>query len=844
MAIKYDKNAPSGWGIDDTGHFTKVPTGYVLQNGQYIAPSAGPTATPAPSPTVAPVSVPNTPAPTTPSTDFTTFTGQTKPMAAPDGYQTLSFDDQDPQALMKLKDQYDVISTPYSSGGVIKLAYYGKPIQYNYMVDASGNRKKVRLDDSAGMQAAFAAGYKAESAPGVPTGNADINTAGGAVDQSQMKRATLRKVMPDGSVSRVVVQVGSADAQKYFGAGYTLETAAQAPDVAVTMQAPNGTTTVAPNKAEAQKLMSQGYTPITVAPNTPTTLPASVASRTGNGAMVGVTDINQANAAINADQEKDQASAAKSEEPPVRGGVSLATTTPTTPTVDLNKTLQDLLSGMNRPETPSLVETYGDLKTKYGTDNLETQLNDLNTQLNDVMARKAERIAAEKSKPVDLSLAAGRVSEVEQQENTRITALQNQMQSVQNQLTQKMQTVDTIMKYTQQDYQNATDAYDRQYSNSIQAINLVRGLQQDQKDEAEKVKDDARANLQIIYNSIQSGGTDFDALTAAEKLNITKLEMQAGLPQGFYATLKNKNPKGDVVSTFNTEENGKSYVGVMMRDGDKIWTQKFEVGDAKSSSQNGFELSAAQIADIVNKYENPQEAIDYMRDLYNQNNGGSGSANGLAASLVSALPKIAPTGSVWMRGDKQAPECGQFVNDITGVGVGDSLASKKAIIDPSIKSPQPGDVVVTTDGGTTNGHVAIVKTNSGGKITVVESNYKKKDGVGIITYDREISLSDSRILGFAHPKTSASSGTASVPTPKAKDTSSTDEKAFYDDIAAAQTKLAAGTIVWGQAFDVIKAKYGAPDDVIDKLLNKDKWYQTGAYESTITAKKEAGNAAG
>lgn len=780
MAIKYDRSAPTGWGVDETtGKMAKVPTGYTQQGNYFVAPTSSPAPTPTVAPTVTPAA---TPAPTVASSspaaaDYSTYTGQSTPKAAPTGYSSISINQNDPQSYQRMADQYDIIGTPYAEGGIIKIAYYGKPIQWNNMVDANGNRKKVRLDDSAGMAAAFAAGYKAESAPGVPTGNTDITTPSGAVDQSQMKKATLRKVAADGSVSRVVVTVGSQDAQKYFGAGYTLETAAQAPDVAVTMKAPDGKSVVAANKAEAQNLMAQGYTPVTVANNTPVTLPASVASRTDNGAMTNVSDINAANNAINAGQEQDQASYAQKDEPTVRGGTSTDLTIPsptTTPGVDLNAVLNSLFNPVNQPKPTSLVDTYGSLKTKEGVTNLETQLNDLTTQQSDILAQRDARIASEKSKPVDLSLAAGRISEVEQQENTRLTAIQNQITSVQNQLKQKTDAIDTIMKYTQQDYQNASDAYEKQFSNNIQAINLVRGIQQDQKSDQQKAEDDARANLQIIYNSIQSGGTSTDKLSATEKLRISKLELQAGLPSGFFETLQNKNPKGDVVSTFNTEENGKSYVGVMMRDGDKIWTQKFEVGDAKSSSSDEFQLSPAQIADIVGKYEDPQQAIDYMRSLYNQNNGGTGSANGAASTVVSALPSVAPAGSVWMRGDKQAPECGQFVNDVTGVGVGDSLASKKAIIDSSIKTPQPGDVVVTTDGGTKYGHVAIVTSVKDGKITVAESNYKKKSGVGIVTYDRQIALNSSTILGYAHPKNGASGNTNTATPPTPKKTTDTD----------------------------------------------------------------------
>ena len=71
-----------------------------------------------------------------------------------------------------------------------------------------------------------------------------------------------------------------------------------------------------------------------------------------------------------------------------------------------------------------------------------------------------------------------------------------------------------------------------------------------------------------------------------------------------------------------------------------------------------------------------------------------------------------PEGSVWMRDGKPAPQCGQFVNDLTGAGVGDSFESKMAKCDKTISPngdnpPQIGDFFVQKL-GTQTGHIGIV----------------------------------------------------------------------------------------------------------------------------------------
>lgn len=62
------------------------------------------------------------------------------------------------------------------------------------------------------------------------------------------------------------------------------------------------------------------------------------------------------------------------------------------------------------------------------------------------------------------------------------------------------------------------------------------------------------------------------------------------------------------------------------------------------------------------------------------------------------------------------------------------------------------------------------------------------------------------------------------------------EKDFYADADKMLDDLANGKKTWGEAFNYIKAKYGAPDGTIDKLLDKEKWYQTGAFETQKAAR--------
>jgi hypothetical protein len=73
-------------------------------------------------------------------------------------------------------------------------------------------------------------------------------------------------------------------------------------------------------------------------------------------------------------------------------------------------------------------------------------------------------------------------------------------------------------------------------------------------------------------------------------------------------------------------------------------------------------------------------------------------------------------------------QCGRFVNQITGLGLGDSYKSKMAKMDSSITKPEPGMVFVMPYKDT--GHTGfIVSVNNDGTATVKDSNYSLDEKV-------------------------------------------------------------------------------------------------------------------
>jgi LysM repeat protein len=306
-----------------------------------------------------------------------------------------------------------------------------------------------------------------------------------------------------------------------------------------------------------------------------------------------VDDYNSANAAINANQVNDAASKEANNEPPVRKTANdVLAEIMGTGKVDATKSAEENLTAAIAPDTakpavPDLTETYKGYRTEYGIDTLETSLTDLQKQEADLLAIKQARVNAEKGKTVATNVIEGRVGVAEQQENERITAVQNQITNVTNQLNVKYNVVSTLMGYTEKDYALASADYNSQMDNNISVFNALKGINDDVKSDLEKATDDARSSLQIVYNAIQSGGTSLSDISDTTKSLITKLEVQSGLPVGFYETLQNKNPKAEIVATYNwTSSDNTEYATILTKDATtgEIKTNNIALGKSKATS--------------------------------------------------------------------------------------------------------------------------------------------------------------------------------------------------------------------------------------------------------------------
>ena len=121
----------------------------------------------------------------------------------------------------------------------------------------------------------------------------------------------------------------------------------------------------------------------------------------------------------------------------------------------------------------------------------------------------------------------------------------------------KYSVLNNIVKYTGQDYDDAQQNYQFKFNAALNLTNLLVGIEDKAKTAEERQVDNARANLQIMYNLFKGGNVSYSSLDSATQLDIKNMELQAGLPTGF-TKFVSENIKEDIVSFLPayTDDNG------------------------------------------------------------------------------------------------------------------------------------------------------------------------------------------------------------------------------------------------------------------------------------------------
>jgi hypothetical protein len=377
------------------------------------------------------------------------------------------------------------------------------------------------------------------------------------------------------------------------------------------------------------------------------------------------------------------------------------------------------------------------LRTEAGVDPLETELNDLKAQAEEIQASLRAQKINEQGKAVPMSVIAGRMSEEERQAQERLDYITRRQAAVTDQLNTKYSAINATMTAFGNDYEAASKAYERSYNQNLAAIDLYRTAQADQKSEQEVATDNARANLQVLYNNVVDGSMDPDNMSQSQLQMIQKLEVQSGLPSGTFQQLRSKDPEYSIkVTKDGTDKYGNKGV-YLIKENPRTGETKIDfvmTGGASGGMFGGTSTSG-------------------------------GTSGGYQTKGIQGVQVSVKNGELQLSAPDKSWQCGELVNRAWGLssggsgGFGSTESEKKSIVDKrgvrsanvkDYSSIMPGMAFVkeiTSGAYDANDHVGLVRTapDAQGNFTTWEANAR---GDGKVT-SRTLNIKD--VYGFAPP---------------------------------------------------------------------------------------------
>lgn len=243
------------------------------------------------------------------------------------------------------------------------------------------------------------------------------------------------------------------------------------------------------------------------------------------------------------------------------------------------------------PERTSLVDAYTGLQQSKGVDKMQADIRGIEEE-EAALDAELRKFRVSESEGQSANFVGGRISEAERNLLERKDYMLRQKNSLVDELNATNKTIETIMNLTDKDYANARDEYEKEFSQNLQ---LMQAYQTSEDREA----DNARANLTTIFNAMEKGTVDAAGFSDAQQAFMNDLEMKAGLPIGFYQSIKAALPEDKIISTTTRETAGGKYADVVTRAPDgSIYVESVFLGGTKNTTTTPSPSSSQEDADV------------------------------------------------------------------------------------------------------------------------------------------------------------------------------------------------------------------------------------------------------
>ena len=174
---------------------------------------------------------------------------------------------------------------------------------------------------------------------------------------------------------------------------------------------------------------------------------------------------------------------------------------------------------------------------------IESQINNLRTLQRDLDASLREGLYDEEGKLKPMELIGTAQRELRRQAQEEMDTLSRRVATLVDEYNTKTSIIGQAMQFKAMDYEAAVADYNMRFNQQVQLINMMENRFTREDQEANRIRDDARANLSIVTQMMADSGKLWGDLDPNMQAMISTLELKSGLPTGVIQAFMNEKPE-------------------------------------------------------------------------------------------------------------------------------------------------------------------------------------------------------------------------------------------------------------------------------------------------------------
>jgi hypothetical protein len=258
----------------------------------------------------------------------------------------------------------------------------------------------------------------------------------------------------------------------------------------------------------------------------------------------------------------------------------------------IDEAMEEISGGAEMPEAPKYMEMFEKMREEHGLDTLEQGLNqykDLIRQEQNLLRQQRNDIRGGQTR---MGVIEGRVDQATRDRMEMIDDYQRQAQFLADGINSAYSWIQLQMDITQLDYETTKEQYDSEFQKRFSLYETIKQEAREERNWKYQLMKDAEArastHLSMVMDLISKGQTTWDSLSTAQRTQIHKMEVQAGIPMGFMSTVKMQAGANILSTTSRVDGSGNTYVDMLVQQPDgSIKVESKYTGKTRIPSSGG-----------------------------------------------------------------------------------------------------------------------------------------------------------------------------------------------------------------------------------------------------------------